>query len=64
MFTFDLTRLDSFKDLRDWLNKSLQQIRQASVDLGDAEQNGRVPMVVVGNKLDLCDKPQRNDRMV
>ena len=52
--------------MKDWLNKSLQQImiKHPEVDLEDAEQNGRVPMVVVGNKLDLCDKPQRNDRMV
>ena len=64
VIVFDLTSHDSFTDVSDWIQKARQQLGQDDEVKEDDGQTGRVPMVVVGNKLDLCDKPQRNDRMV
>ena len=46
VLVFDLADKKSFTDMRDWI----AQVRQAS-GKGDT----KIPMVMVGNKLDLCD---------
>ena len=53
VFVFDLTCQDSFVDLRDWITRANQQIMLDAAE-SDDDQNERVPMVIIGNKLDLC----------
>ena len=50
ILVFDLTEQKSFKDLRDWISK----VRNAT---GRGEQS--IPMIMVGNKLDLINNGQK-----
>ena len=45
---FDLTNLDSFLTLSKWIEKVCQN-----------KEEGSCPMVIVGNKLDLCNPENR-----
>ena len=54
VIVYDLTSLDSYKDVSDWIQRARQQVGQDEEE--DDGQSGRVPMVVVGKKLDLCDR--------
>ena len=63
IFVFDLTSVESFRDLRNWIQTANQQIQ-----LNDPaeSQSVCVPMVIVGNKLDLCKEESNstNEREV
>ena len=55
---FDLTNYDSFTEVIDRIKKTREQLGyDDSEDNEDDAQNLFVPMVFVGNKLDLCEKP-------
>ena len=52
IITFDLTNHSSFNNVKDWINSVKKYTDE---DL---------PMVLVGNKIDLADAPGKNARMV
>ena len=52
--TFDLTRHESFINVRDWINSVFKY------------KNQTLPLVLAGNKLDLCENSEsgQNERQV
>ena len=61
VFAFDLTNIETFRNLMDWVSTARMQLRHTG---GDEES--KVPMIIVGNKLDLCmdDRPNGSERQV
>ena len=58
IIVFDLTNDASFREVYDWILRARKQLDE------DSDQDGRVPMVVVGNKLDLCNECGDSERVV